>query len=81
MADVQLQKGVVVRRVGQREAALLAVLEQDVDVLPGQNCRRSLAGSRRCISMTSGASFSSFSMREGRVLTGMSLAEVIACIR
>jgi hypothetical protein len=33
---VQLQEGVVVRRVGQRKAAALAILEQDVDVLAGQ---------------------------------------------
>ena len=36
VADVQLQEFVVVRRVGEREAAPLAVLEQDVDVLPGE---------------------------------------------
>ncbi len=36
MADVQLQQGIVVRRIGQREAALPAVLEQDVDILSGE---------------------------------------------
>ena len=40
---MQLQEGVVVRRIGQREAALLAVLEQDVDVLPGEELQ-ALAG-------------------------------------
>ena len=34
--DVQLQQVVLVGRVGQREAALAAILEQDVDVLAGQ---------------------------------------------
>ena len=36
VADVQLQEFVVVRRIGERKAAPLAVLEQDVDVLPGK---------------------------------------------
>ena len=36
LAHVQLEELVVVRRVGHREAAPLAVLQQDVDVLPGE---------------------------------------------
>jgi hypothetical protein len=36
VADMQLQQRVVMRRVGQRETALLAVLEQNIDVLPGE---------------------------------------------
>ena len=36
VADVQLEEGIVMRRVGQREAAPPAVLEQDVDILPGE---------------------------------------------
>ena len=35
MADVQLQKSVGLGRIGQRETALFAILEQDVDVLAG----------------------------------------------
>jgi hypothetical protein len=40
---VQLQELVVVRRVGEREAAPLAFLQQDVDVLPGEELQ-ALAG-------------------------------------
>src|SRR5205807_4437517 len=36
LAHVQLQELVVVRRVRHREAAALAVLEEDVDVLAGE---------------------------------------------
>ena len=36
MANVKLQKGVIVRGVGQRKCAPPAVLEQDLDVLPGE---------------------------------------------
>src|SRR5574343_740455 len=36
VADMQLQQRIVVRRIGQRETALLAVLEQDVDILAGE---------------------------------------------
>jgi hypothetical protein len=43
VADMQLQKGVVVRRVGQRESSPLAFLEQDVHVLPGEKLQ-ALAG-------------------------------------
>ena len=32
-ADVQLQAGVIMRRIGQRKGAATSVLEQDVDVL------------------------------------------------
>ena len=43
MADVQLKKGIVVWCIGQRETALSAVLEQDVDVLAGEELQ-ALAG-------------------------------------
>ena len=36
VADVQLQQRVIMRGVGQRETSLLAILEQDVDVLTGE---------------------------------------------
>ena len=36
VTDVQLQSGVVVRRVGQRESSPTTFLQQDLDVLPGQ---------------------------------------------
>ena len=42
VADVQLEQRVVVRRRGEREAAALAVLQQEVDVL----ARRDTAGAR-----------------------------------
>ena len=34
--DVQLEQRVVVRRGGEREAAAMPVLQQEVDVLPGE---------------------------------------------
>ena len=55
VADVQLDQLVGVRRVRHREAAPLAALQQEVDVLPARNCSRSFAGSLSCTIITSSA--------------------------
>ena len=45
VTDMQLQKFVIVQRVRQRKAARLIVLDEDVDILAGEELQRSLAGS------------------------------------
>ena len=44
MPDMQLQEAVVMRRVGQAKAAALAILEHDVDVLPGKELQTLTGG-------------------------------------
>jgi len=71
---VQLEQRVVVRRVGEREAAPPAVLEQDVDVLPGEVLQAVAGGSLSRTTATSGAAISIDSTRQGSLRMGMSPA-------
>ena len=44
VADMQFQKRIVVRRIGQRETARFLILEQNVDVLSGQELQAFIGG-------------------------------------
>jgi len=72
VANVKLQQRVVVRRVGQRVAARLAVPQLKVDVLPGQKLQAFVGGELILTTITSSARFFEFSTRHGSVLTTMS---------
>ena len=74
VSDVELDEGVVVGALAIEKLRRLPSFKRISTYCPARNWRRSVAGSRRWSSMTSAARRSSFSMRAGRVLTGISLA-------